>query len=176
MKDVGLHLENERIDLFSGGFSNLNFLVTLDNKKKVVRFFPEGAEVAEREFAIINLARKHNINVPLLTPKLFYVGASVALIMDYFEGESLASLLERQPNISPGLFNKIGQELAKVHKVAFASAGWIGSGGGVTPFGANFSILENFVLPALSGRAGRKTRNAGHSRVKSIFRKKLATS
>jgi aminoglycoside phosphotransferase (APT) family kinase protein len=139
----------------SGGFNNANFFLDYGTDKFVLRLFSGGREIAEREVAVLGIARKAGIKVPKVFD--FAVdGPDSAALLEFVNGTILSKLLESKDRDSIAIFSSVGEELGKIHSLRFPKAGTFSSDGGVREFGdfsdAGLKYLHDF----LNGRAGER--------------------
>lgn len=133
------------IQKLSGGFSNSNFLV---NGEWVLRVVAQGWESCQREAWLLEFARGQGLRVPRVVRTECF-GDLALMQLEFLPGEPLdPGKCETQT------FRWLGQELARVHSVAFEASGLFGPTGALEPFDPNLGPL--LVQEYLGGSAGRR--------------------
>jgi aminoglycoside phosphotransferase (APT) family kinase protein len=139
----------------SGGFNNANFLLDYGTDKFVLRLFSGGSEIAEREVAVLGMARKAGIKVPKVID--FAVDSpEPGALLEFVSGTLLSKVLESRDLDISIVFSSVGEELGRIHSLRFPKAGTFSNDGGVREFGdfcdAGLKYLHDF----LNGRAGER--------------------
>lgn len=137
---VGIHTDTLQIKKFSGGYSNLTYLLTINDKKKLVlRRPPVGANVKSghdmgREFRILSTLHPAGLQVPA---PIHYCNAPGVIgddfyIMEYVQGTILrAGLPEKlipDAETMAGVFGTFTDQFVQLHGFDYAGAGLSGLG------------------------------------------------
>lgn len=121
---------------FTGGYSNLTYLLQTDKKEYVLRMPPHGAHIKSahdmgREFRVLRLLKPHYPKVP--TPILYCESADIIgepfYVMEKLEGVILRAYNAPKMQITPETFRKLSEalidNLAALHALDIQTTGLI---------------------------------------------------
>jgi aminoglycoside phosphotransferase (APT) family kinase protein len=126
----------QNISSITGGYSNLTFRITIENRNYILRMPPPGASVKTahdmgREFRVLTALRSH---YPLVPEPLSYCDDTAILgapfyIMQELQGVILRPGMKRLAELSPETFTELSQRLienlASLHAIDIHTTGLI---------------------------------------------------
>lgn len=164
----------DEIKLLSGGFSNANFLVIMEGRKYVARFYPDGIGPAQREIAILKLAAARGVRVPrVVEGPVKAPSGKVVIFLEFVGGLLLSDLLSCNDLDLAPILHETGRQLGHIHSVRFDQAGLIGWDGKVScPFKDLAAVGLEFIEKPLQGRAGKRLDPEICEQVKNLIKDK----
>ncbi len=124
------------IKKFTGGYSNLTYLLQTEEKDFVLRRPPAGAQIKSahdmgREFRVLSLLKPHYEKIP---QPVFYCEDETVIGAPFYVMEKLPGIILRagnapKMNLAPELYQKLSAELVhnlvKIHSIDIISSGLI---------------------------------------------------
>ena len=110
------------MEICPNGKRTTNYKIERENGTVLLRLYPVKADVSKKEMAIY-----HRFAGRLPVPEVYQSGTTklgnTYIVMEYLEGASLASEMEKREACSETLFEEIGEMLAVIHQVSFEKEG-----------------------------------------------------
>lgn len=152
-------LKNDAIitdfNLSSSGLSNTNYIVTLDNNKKIVLRIHSN-DLANNGLKELNLS-KLLLDISEVPKVLYYQSANISdfsySIIEFMDGENLAK--RNNSHDLSVLYFEIGEMLAKLRIIKFPTSGLLGSNLEITRINTrhtNYHPVTNFILDCLENK------------------------
>jgi Ser/Thr protein kinase RdoA (MazF antagonist) len=123
---LGFSQADLEVELLHGGYRNCNYKLSSEGKVAVMRVLDSSLdpERVKTEMALTAAAARFGVVTSQPISEVV-VQSQHCSLWEFIEGITLEDhLLSGQP-ISPSLFEKLGEQLAKIHKTQFSSEGYL---------------------------------------------------